>query len=69
MSCEKASIYSECGVAAEEDNVSIFKPEVGITLDCVGGDACCDGGNLARLGGRVLGDVHTPSFYDTIGGH
>ena len=30
MSCEKAAIYSEGRVAAEEDDVSVFEPEVGV---------------------------------------
>ena len=70
MSCEKAAIYSEGRVAAEEDDVSVFEPEVGITLDGVWGEACCDGGHLAGLGGsRVVCDVDSPSFHDAIGGH
>ena len=28
MSCEKAAIYSEGRVAAEEDDVSVFEPEI-----------------------------------------
>ncbi len=68
MSCEKAAIHSECGVATEEDDISVFEPEVGITLDGIG-KACCDGGHLAGLGGRMLGDVNPPSFDDTVGGH
>lgn len=66
MPSEQPAVDPEGGLAAEEDDVTVFEPQLLIPLD---GSAQADSRELGGEGGRMVGDIHAPSLHDAIAGH